>query len=125
MHESVAGGVESGCAALRRLGRTQTAAAGSTVGGRKACTAALRQKLDTAARGPRSALEQDLGRDFGCAAAAADELDRLVEVGLAVRDALRERERVARLHEDMEPPAFDLAALVLFSLEDRQVVHLA
>jgi hypothetical protein len=68
-------------------------------------------------------LQQDLRSDFGRAAAPAHELDRLVQVGFALRDPLRERKGIPRLHEDVEPPALDLVALVLFSLEGRQLFH--
>jgi hypothetical protein len=67
--------------------------------------------------------EQDLRGDVGGAAATADELDGLVQVGLALGDSLGEWERVPGLHEDMEPPTLDLPALVVFSFEDRQLFH--
>jgi hypothetical protein len=70
-----------------------------------------------------NSLEQDLRGHVGRAAAVADELDSLVEVGLALRDSLGERKRVTGLHEHVETPALDLAALVVFALEDRQLVH--
>jgi hypothetical protein len=38
-------------------------------------------------------------------------------------DPLRERKWVAGLHEDVKAPTFDLPALVLFPLEDRQLFH--
>jgi len=36
-----------------------------------------------------------------------------VEIGVARREALGERERVARLHQHVQAPALHLAALVL------------
>jgi hypothetical protein len=68
-------------------------------------------------------LEKDLRRDVGRAAAKTDELDGFVQVRFALGDSLRERKRVAGLHEDMKAPTFDLSALVLFPLEDRQLFH--
>lgn len=62
-------------------------------------------------------LEQDLGGGFRLAA-LADELDRAVQVGFAVREPLCERKRKARLDEDVEPPARDFFALVLVVFDD-------
>ncbi len=58
-------------------------------------------------------LEQDLGGDFGRAAAAVDQVDREMEIGVARGQALGEGEWVAGLHQDVEPPALHLSALVL------------
>jgi hypothetical protein len=76
--------------------------------------------LDALRRGPpaglahvRLPLEQDLGRDFRRAAAAADQVDREMEIGMARRESLGEGQGVAGLHEHVEPPALHLAALVL------------
>src|SRR4249919_1500977 len=62
-------------------------------------------------------LEEDLGGDLGLAA-SPDELDRGVEIRLTVRQPLGERERIARLHQHVEPPALDLRALALFVFGD-------
>jgi hypothetical protein len=68
-------------------------------------------------------LQQDLRGDLDRATAPPHELDCFVQIGFALRDPLGERKRVAGLHEDMETPALDLVALVLFSLEGRQLFH--
>ena len=69
-------------------------------------------------------LKQDLSRDFGGAAAAADQLDRFVQIGPALRDPLGEGKRVAGLDQDVQAPALDLAALVPFLfLEEGQLIH--
>jgi hypothetical protein len=68
-------------------------------------------------------LEEDLARDVRRAPAPSYELDRLVEVGVALCDPFRERKGITGFHEHMEAPAFDLAALILFPLEDRQLFH--
>jgi hypothetical protein len=81
------------------------------------------EKQDPPSRPAAGDLEENLGGHLGRAAAASDEFDRLVQIGLALGDALGERERVTSLHEHVQAPAFDLAALVVFSLEDRQLVH--
>src|SRR6476620_9368059 len=57
-------------------------------------------------------LEEDLGGGLWLAA-SPDELDRGMEIRLAVRQAFGERERIARFHQHMEPPALDLGALAL------------
>jgi len=64
-----------------------------------------------------------LGRNLGQAASPIDELNGLVQVGFALCDPLREGERKARLHQDVQAPALHLAALVLFSFKDRQLFH--
>jgi hypothetical protein len=46
-------------------------------------------------------------------AAAEDELDCLVQVGLAVRKALGEGKRVPRVQENVEPPGLDLGPFAL------------
>ena len=68
-------------------------------------------------------LQEDLRRDVGRAAAMTDQLHRFVKIGFALGDPLRERKRVAGLHEDVKAPTFDLPALVLVPLEDRQLFH--
>ena len=68
-------------------------------------------------------LQENLRRDVGRATAATDELHGFMKVGLALRDPLRERERVTGLHEDVKAPTLDLPALILFPLEDRQLFH--
>src|SRR6266508_4233457 len=68
-------------------------------------------------------LEEDLRRDVGRAAAMTDQLHGFVKIGFALSDPLRERKRVAGLHEDVKAPTFDFPALVLFPLEDRQLFH--
>jgi len=69
-------------------------------------------------------LEQDVGGGLGSAAAAVDQVDREVEVGMARCQALGEGERVAGLHQHMEAPALNLAALVLVPfVEKRQLIH--
>src|SRR5262245_7856422 len=62
-------------------------------------------------------LEEDLGGDLRLAA-APDELDGVMEVGLAVREPLGQQERIARLHQHVQPPAFDLGAFVLLVFGD-------
>jgi hypothetical protein len=52
-----------------------------------------------------------------------DQLHGFVKIGFALSDPLRERKRVAGLHEDVKAPTFDFPALVLFPLEDRQLFH--
>ena len=56
------------------------------------------------------ALEQDLCGRLE-AATAARELDGAVQVGVGVRELLRERQGVPRLDQDMEAPGLDLLAL--------------
>ena len=60
--------------------------------------------------GRASALEQDLGGGL-VRAAGEDELDRVVQVGLGVRDLLRELGRVAGLDQHVQPPRHDLLVL--------------
>ena len=67
------------------------------------------------------AIEQDLGGDVRGAATGADQLDRLMEIRVALRDPLGEGKRITRLHEDVEAPALYLAAFVLFPLESVNV----
>jgi hypothetical protein len=70
--------------------------------------------------------EQDVGRDLGRAPLAADEVDGDVQVGAALGEALRERERVAGVYEHVEAPALHLVALVLvLFVEKRQLIHVA
>ena len=52
-----------------------------------------------------------------------DQLHGFVKIGFTLGDPLRERKRVAGLHEDVKAPAFHFPALVLFPLEDRQLFH--
>ena len=52
-------------------------------------------------------------------AAGGDELDRVVEVGFAVGELLRQRQRVAGLDQHVEPPALHLGALVIVVGLDR------
>ena len=47
-----------------------------------------------------------------------DELDGGVQVGLALRETLGERERIAGLDQDMQSPASDLVALALVMFGD-------
>jgi hypothetical protein len=68
-------------------------------------------------------LEEDLRGDVGGAAAMTDQLHGFVKIGFALGDPLGERKWVAGLHEDVKAPTFDLPALVLFPLEDRQLFH--
>src|SRR5215218_1176038 len=60
----------------------------------------------------RRALEQDLGRGLRLAA-LPDELDGGMEIRLAVRELLGERERIAGLDQSVQAPARDLLALAL------------
>ena len=54
----------------------------------------------------------------------ADQVDREVEVGVARRQALGERERVPGFHQHVEAPALHLAALVLVPfVKKRQLIH--
>src|SRR5439155_5088290 len=71
------------------------------------------------------ALKEDLCRDVGRAAAVRDEIDRRVEVGLALSDSLRKRQGIAGLDQDVQPPALDLAALVVDALDRRHGIHVA
>src|SRR5919199_1209637 len=71
---------------------------------------------------PGGRLEEDLGGRLG-RAARLEHLDRPVQVGLTGCEPLGERERVARLHEDVEAPALDLRALALAGIDD--LSHLA
>jgi hypothetical protein len=68
-------------------------------------------------------LQEDLRRDVGRAAAMTDQLHGFVKIGFTLGDPLRERKRVAGLHEDVKAPTFHFPALVLFPLEDRQLFH--
>jgi hypothetical protein len=70
-------------------------------------------------------LEEDLRGDVRGAAAAAEQFDGLMKVGVALRDPLRERGWIPGLHQHVEPPALDFPAFVRFSFEERQLVHLA
>src|SRR5712691_10109429 len=89
------------------------------------CVATLRSRAlyrcNTRNWRPRGAvwrrLEEDLG---GCRGRAAllDELDGPVQVGLAVRDLLGERERVPGLDQHVQAPALDFRALRLFWFGD-------
>src|SRR5918999_638009 len=68
-------------------------------------------------------LEQDFGRGLGLAA-LRDQLDGAVQVGLALGEALRQRERIAGLDQDVQPPALDTSAVILIVLGDLgRVVH--
>ena len=58
-------------------------------------------------------LEQDLGGRLERAAAARDQLDRAVQVGLGMRELLGERQGIPGLDQDVEAPGFDLLALRL------------
>ena len=60
----------------------------------------------------RSCLEEDLGDGRGLAALAHD-VDAHVQVGLAGREPLGEREREAGLDQDVQAPALDLGLLAL------------
>ena len=73
---------------------------------------AVLQRLDLHEAQPSAALEQDLGGGL-VVAALVDELDGAVQVGLALRDALGERERIAGLDQHMEAPAGHLVAFRL------------
>ena len=57
-------------------------------------------------------LQQDLGRD-GRGAAVLEELDAGVQVGLARRELLSQRKRIAGLDQDVQAPALDLGLLAL------------
>src|SRR5690242_15904360 len=61
------------------------------------------------------ALQQDPRRGL-VVAAAADHLDRPMQICLAVRQLLGELERKAGLHQHVEPPALDFRSLVLWCL---------
>src|SRR2546423_15701451 len=70
-----------------------------------------------------SASEEDLGGRL-VLAALSHELDSAVEIRFAAGEALRERQRIAGLHEHMQPPALDLRALVRFGLSSlRRLAH--
>ena len=62
-------------------------------------------------------LEQDLRRRLGLAA-LSHELDRGVQVGLAVREPLGERKRVTGLDQNMETPTRNLFAVALVVFGD-------
>ena len=57
-------------------------------------------------------LQEDLGRRQRLAA-LPDELDCGMQVGLALRQLLSQREGVTGLDQDVQPPACDLVALAL------------
>src|SRR5438046_2445688 len=63
------------------------------------------------------ALEEDLGRRFG-RAAALDELDRDVQIRFAAGETLCERKGIAGFHQHVEAPALDLGALAAGGLDD-------
>jgi hypothetical protein len=64
-----------------------------------------------------SELQKDLGRD-GRVAALADELDRSMKVGLAVRQPLCQVNWIARLDQHVQAPARDALALGLGVFSD-------
>src|SRR5262249_53213273 len=70
-----------------------------------------------------AALDQDLDGSFR-GAALADELHGAMQIGVAARETLREREGVSRFHQDVKAPALDLRALAAVRFDDfRRLAH--
>ena len=65
----------------------------------------------------RDGLQEDLGCD-GRFAALLDELDGLVEIGLAMGEPLCQVDRIARFDQHVQPPARDLFAIGLVVFGD-------